>query len=351
MNVINAAKQPMNFIDSGKKPFEKKQDNSRSTKAINSGNQPIEQKQDDVLARIDAMKSQESKNYKFTRYSFLPPAFSANDENDDDSSTPPEDLPDDPTDALCRTIMVDWSFSVADRCGFSRSNVFIATSNLDRYLATPAGFKALRDRREFQLACIAALYSAIKIHEVETLTAKGLARVSRGGYTAEEIEQTEFHMLSALDWQVSPPSPTSFVEQYVNLLHLFLQEQDVDDKVTIYYTQELTKHTFIKEADDKVAKYYTQELMKHTLINAINQIQLAAREYSFVGINGSSIALAAVLNALTTAEAEIIVYDIEAIKEQFCTKLDIEPEFLNALCHDIQNLLSASSSSKQQESN
>lgn len=75
-----------------------------------------------------------------------------------------------------------------------------------------------------------------------------------------------------------------------------------------------------------------------------------AVEHSFVGINGSSIALAAVLNALTTAEVEIIVYDIEAIKEQFCTKLDIEPEFLNALCHDIQNLLSASSSSKQQES-
>jgi hypothetical protein len=272
--------------------------------------------QEEILSRISAMRTQESQNYNFTRYCFLE---GSNQEHNIDNL--PEDLTDEPTDALCRTKMVDWCYSVVDHCEFSRSNVFIAVSNLDRYLATPAGQKALRSRREFQLACMTVIYTSIKINEVETFTPKGMARVSRGDYTAEEIEACELDMLLALKWHVNPPSTIAFVGQHIALLRLILQEPFHD-------TVSLQDH---------------QNLMEHVIVNANFQIEMASRDYKFVGVEASKVALAAILNALASAEIEDFYgNNKEAITESLCAKLSIDFESIVPLCNDLLGIFSSS---------
>ena len=272
-----------------------------------------DEQQDDILSCIEAMRSQEAKNYNFARYCFLQgPTY---------TTEQIEDLTDEPTDALCRTKMIDWAFTVVDSCDFSRSNVFVATSNVDRYLSSPVGLKALRNRREFQLLCMTSIYSAIKINEVETLTPQGMAHVSRGDYTSEEIEAAELNMITALNWHVNPPSTSAFVEQYVALLRLILQE----------------KCSAIAFQDD-------QELTKRIIDNASLQVELASRQYSFVGVEASKIALAAVLNAMASAKVDGIANDgIDNIRNQFCAKLGVEIESIVALCDDLLHLFSPSS--------
>ena len=271
-----------------------------------------DEQQDDIISCIDAMRSQEAKNYNFARYCFLQGSTHTTEQNDD--------LTNDPTDALCRTKMIDWAYTVVDSCDFSRSNVFVATSNLDRFLSTPAGYKALRDRREFQLLCMTSVYSAIKINEVETLTPQGMAHNSRGDYTAEEIEAAELNMFTTLNWHVNPPSTSVFVEQYVDLLRLILQEQCSD-----------------------VAFQDHQELTKRIIDNASLQVDLACREIAFVGRFASKIALAAVLNAMTSVKVDAFAkYGIDNIKHQLCAKLGVEIEAIVALCDDLLHLFTPS---------
>ena len=264
------------------------------------------EKQDDIISCIEAMRSQEAKNYNFARYCFLQGSTNTTENNDD--------LTDEPTDALCRTKMIDWAYTVVDSCDFSRSNVFVATSNLDRYLSTEAGVKALQDRKEFQLLCMTSIYSAIKINEVETLTPQGMAHVSRGDYTAEEIEACELNMLTALNWHVNPPSTSAFVEQYVALLRLMLQEQ--------YSGVAFQDH---------------QELSKRIFDNASVQVELASREHKFVGVSASKIALVAVLNAMTSVKVD------DNIKHRLCAKLGAEIESIVALCDDLLHLFTSTS--------
>ena len=271
-----------------------------------------DEQQDDVISCIEAMRSQEAKNYNFARYCFLQGSTNTTEQNDD--------LTNEPTDALCRTKMIDWAYTVVDSCDFSRSNVFVATSNLDRFLSTPAGYKALRDRREFQLLCMTSVYSAIKINEVETLTPQGMAHNSRGDYTAEEIEAAELNMFTTLNWHVNPPSTSVFVEQYVDLLRLILQEQCSD-----------------------VAFQDHQELTKRIIDNASLQVDLACREIAFVGRFASKIALAAVLNAMTSVKVDAFAkYGIDNIKHQLCAKLGVEIESIVALCDDLLHLFTPS---------
>jgi len=271
-----------------------------------------DEQQDDIISCIDAMRSQEAKNYNFARYCFLQGSTHTTEQNDD--------LTNDPTDALCRTKMIDWAYTVVDSCDFSRSNVFVATSNLDRFLSTPAGYKALRDRREFQLLCMTSVYSAIKINEVETLTPQGMAHNSRGDYTAEEIEAAELNMFTTLNWHVNPPSTSVFVEQYVDLLRLILQKQCSD-----------------------VAFQDHQELTKRIIDNASLQVDLACREIAFVGRFASKIALAAVLNAMTSVKVDAFAkYGIDNIKHQLCAKLGGEIESIVALCDDLLHLFTPS---------
>ena len=164
-----------------------------------------------------------------------------------------------------RAKMSQWCLTLVDACQLSRETVSIAMSNLDRFLATPEGAKTyIDDSSSFQLACMTALYNAIKVHEEKAISPETLAYISRGFYSSEDMEATEWTMLKALKWRVNAPTPLAFCRE---LLHL-APEHQMDAR--------------------------TQE---QVLSLAKVQTELAVQDYSFVTVKASSIAFAALSNA------------------------------------------------------
>ena len=122
----------------------------------------------------------------------------------------------------CRKDMVIWLQQMQRALELSSETVWIATRFLDRYVSSGKGKsqEALEDRYNFQLAAIAAFYTAVKIHEypVVKLDVVKLVKICKGYYEESEILFTEEDILSALDWRVTTPTPMEFVRVFIELL-------------------------------------------------------------------------------------------------------------------------------------
>jgi hypothetical protein len=168
-------------------------------------------------------------------------------------------------DVDCRSKMATWCIQVVDFCKFSRETVEIAMSNLDRYMVTPAGRAARNDRSIYQLACMAALYTAVKIHEPESMDPKLVSRLSQGVFSSKDVEAMEANLLMALNWRVNPPTALSFVRKLMELI----PEDALNGEM---------RHTVID-----VAKFQTE---------------LAIHEYQFVTVEPSTIAYCTLINSM-----------------------------------------------------
>ena len=213
-------------------------------------NMPHAMNQQDVIATVEVMLQQEQ-SYIAADYLHqeMPQALSIN---------RPQSLS--LVDLDCRTKMSEWCYQVVDFCKFNRETVSIAMNFLDRYLSTPAGSSALNDRKVFQLAAMTCLYTAIKTFEPEAMEPKIVAGLSRGTYTEKQVTDMELSILNAIQWRMNPPTPLAFV-------HHFLALMEIDESDAVF----------------ELAKFQTE---------------LAVNEYSFIGLTPSSIAFAAIANAL-----------------------------------------------------
>jgi hypothetical protein len=192
--------------------------------------------------------------------------------------------------------MVEWCFQIADFCKFSRETVAIGMSYLDRYLSTDTGLPALDDRKVFQLAAMTCLYTAIKIHEPEAMQPRIIVKLSKGTYTEEEITDMELEILNAIQWRMNPPTALSFLNSFLALLPGDVMSPS--DKDTVY----------------ELAKFQTE---------------LAVHEYSLVTVDASTVAFAAVMNALeTVACAGTMKIMIMLAK---VSSIDIQSRFVNEL--------------------
>jgi hypothetical protein len=59
---------------------------------------------------------------------------------------------------------------------------------------------------------------AVKIHEPEAMDPDTVSTLSRGTYSAHDIENMELQILKALEWRVNPPTSVSFARQLLALL-------------------------------------------------------------------------------------------------------------------------------------
>ena len=221
---------------------------------------------EDATSSIEAMRQQEEKGYNTSDY------FQAHQGEDQAEPCFRSKGPlrcEDPVDENCRFRMTEWCFQVVDVCKYDRETVEIAISYLDRFLATPKGADVLKDRKVFQLAAMTCLYTAIKIHEPEAMEPQVVSRLSRGTYSAEDVEAMERMIITAIQWRMNPPTAMSFVRFFMALLPVGAMEEED------------------RTAAVELAKYQTE---------------LAVGEYSFVGVNASTIACAALANALQTLE-------------------------------------------------
>lgn len=109
-----------------------------------------------------------------------------------------------------RKAMVSWCCTVVDYLDFERDTVVMALSCLDRYLETSVGSKCLLEPKQFKIAGMTCLYTAIKAHEPEAIEPELVVELSGGLCEMEDIEATERTILEALDWRINPPTALSF---------------------------------------------------------------------------------------------------------------------------------------------
>jgi len=167
-------------------------------------------------------------------------------------------------DEYCREQIVEWSFRVVDYFRIDREVVAFSLSFLDRFLTT-----CRCDRTSFKLAATTTLHLAVKLLYPCKLADLGiLSDLSRGEFDMRDVSDMENHVLRALSWNLHPPTSIAFSSIFLDYFFetrvVNMSNTDIDD---IY----------------DVSSFFCE---------------LAVCDYYFVLINGSSIAVAAVLNAL-----------------------------------------------------
>jgi len=121
-------------------------------------------------------------------------------------------------DQNSRAQMIQWLFQVVDCFKFSRSNVYVAVSCIDRFLGTRQGKRYVQDKNLFQLVYITCIHVAIKLNETSELGDDILVGLCKGMFRIEEINRTEAEILSALDWHVNPPCPRTYLQHFTALM-------------------------------------------------------------------------------------------------------------------------------------
>lgn len=242
---------------------------------------------EEVIATLEVMRRQEEQIYRCKKGIYLSNSHMLN-------LLPLDQVP---VDESCRSRMIEWCYQVVDFCKFSRETVAIAINYLDRY--TQCSLQTRNDRKLFQLASITCLYTATKVHEPQVIEPEALSKLSRGVFSTQEVVDMEREILTALKWQVNPPTAQSFV-------HLFLE---VLPESIIGPTE--------RDAIVELSKFQTE---------------LAISDPLFVATNPSTIALAAFSNSLkfTSLSATFIeslvstVIQLAAINCDALELLDIE---------------------------
>jgi len=176
-----------------------------------------------------------------------------------------------------------WCYAVVDRYRFERETVAIAMNIVYRFASAPRtssagsqGTRPSRDRAEYQLVTITALYIAIKLNERTILGSHEFAAATRDVCSLDDIQGMELKILHALSWRICPPTSLQVANQMLSLM----LSQD---------------HTDIEQC--------TVDLLQEEV--AV-QTENAVRDHYFATQRPSTVAAAAIMNA------------IESICDQYC---------------------------------
>lgn len=147
---------------------------------------------------------------------------------------------------------------------------------VDRFLARPncPTQEYLSSRKQYQLLVMAALYIAIKTNEPVVLGADVLSATSDGLYTEEEIHCMEMIILQGLEWRIYS-APTG-IQMCHYILSLLLPHVKLDESMWGFLLDEVTFQT-----------------------------ESAVRDYYFSTQRPSTVALAALFNALDQVDSQI----------------------------------------------
>lgn len=188
-----------------------------------------------------------------------------------------------------RTKVVDWCYKVVDVCKLERESVAIAMEMVDRFLSNKTSttvMDVLGDRIQFQLLTLTALYVSIKINMKIALGSDFFSCISCELYPVKDIEAMELKLLKELSWRVSAPTCAQMAHHIITLLSMH---------VTL----------------DKT--------MWATILDEVDyQAECAVREYYFVTQRPSTVAMAAIFNALDRFEkhkSQDIVHAILSIRK------------------------------------
>lgn len=123
-----------------------------------------------------------------------------------------------PVDPPARDSIAEWFVSVCDACNYDVETAEIAISLLDRFAANPNSQDVVDERKTYQLASLAAIYTSAKVFEQEALSPNFMTRLSGGINSRGDVEGMEMRMLKALGFRVNKPTAMSFVRLLLEIV-------------------------------------------------------------------------------------------------------------------------------------
>lgn len=163
----------------------------------------------------------------------------------------------------CREQICEWCYRVIEFFHFDREVVYIAMSYLDRLLMS-----CLVDRQTYRLAAATSLLLALKVHHPKKIVlADFVSDLSKGVFSTGNLFQMEMIMLRVLSWRIHPPTPMSYIVRIL-MLNPF--------------------------GSQPVSGFDVNSVQDFAIFFA----ELSVRDYHFVTLGQSVIALSSILNAI-----------------------------------------------------
>ena len=130
--------------------------------------------------------------------------------------------------------MVRYGYRVADFCECPREVVAIATNYIDRFWGGTGGgwLVGITDTERgtlINLVFMTALYTAMKVHAPQAMSASVVALLSRGTFCCEQVERMERVLVAALEWRLNPPTALTFVRHFLDLVPAALLDEATYD--------------------------------------------------------------------------------------------------------------------------
>lgn len=123
-----------------------------------------------------------------------------------------------------RTILLDWLSEVSQECKFHRETYHLAQDFIDRYLTSQSNVGKL----QLQLIGTTCLFLAAKYEEIRPPTVNEFADLTDGACQPEDIIDNEVVILNAINWEITPMTPNSWLNIYMQILLNLDKESDED---------------------------------------------------------------------------------------------------------------------------
>ena len=172
-----------------------------------------------------------------------------------------------------RMAIIDWNYGVVDALDICREVVAVAMDMVDRYLSEPSNCftdQALHDQNKFQLLSVTALYVAIKVHEQVPLSSNVFAEISQGLYTIEDIEDMELILLSGISWRCNAPIASQVGSSILNLI---LPLAKCSNETKEFLLDEMTYLSELAVRDYYLSMQRSSTVALAAIFNAIGRIR------------------------------------------------------------------------------
>mmetsp|Transcript_27414 Transcript_27414/g.31962 ORF Transcript_27414/g.31962 Transcript_27414/m.31962 type:complete len:306 (-) Transcript_27414:222-1139(-) len=222
-----------------------------------------------LIDQINTLCQQEEDAYKCLDY--LSPVYQGHLDVFDWRSTESRPSSDSQITERWRDKICEWAYNMIDHFNYDRDLVAVTMNFLDRY-----AMERSVDRKTYQLAAMTCLFLVTKMHSSRStnllLDVSSLVKLSQDAFEKNDVLGMERDILHTLNWNLHPPTPSTFVT----------------------YLSELIPFEFSKQSHN---------LFREIIGVAQFTAELSVCDYFFVPKRSSLIAVASLLNAMDMAES------------------------------------------------
>mmetsp|Transcript_4127 Transcript_4127/g.9267 ORF Transcript_4127/g.9267 Transcript_4127/m.9267 type:complete len:426 (+) Transcript_4127:47-1324(+) len=237
-----------------------------------------------------------------------------------------------------RKTLVDWCYEIVDRCEFDRESVAVAMNIADRFMSSiivvashprvgsaPQGCSTQEgdneedmnipyNRGQYQLLIMTCLYISIKINERSTVGSVDFSAISCGAYSKQEIEYMERRILHRLEWRLCCPTT-------LQMGHRILHRMTSSIASSSMASSSITSSPQAAQARQVNAGLESGGVWDFLHEELAYQAENAVREYCFTTHRYSTVAAAAILNAIEqvndTKYYEVLMQALISITKEF----------------------------------